>query len=95
MILQSKGEEEETGPGASGTKPIPEDSTPAAPAIQSIPTIVEEKEEAIVVLVEELDRYFFSSSANSAFSPISKHLETRHKRLSETFPMDLAAFAQL
>ena len=37
---------------------------------------------------EELDRYFLSSSIDSASSPISKHLEAVHKPLSGTFLMD-------
>ena len=47
-----------------------------------------EKEEGIVVPVEELDIYFFFLSADSASSPISKHVEAIHEQLNKTFPTD-------
>ena len=68
---------------------------PTAPATQPIPTVVGEEDEEIAVLVEELDRYFFSPLAGSASSPIFKHLETKHKHFDGTFPTNPMTSAQL
>lgn len=47
------------------------------------------------MLTEELEKYFFSSSIESASPPISTHLEVAHAQLSETFLTDLIASAHL
>ena len=79
----------------SRTQLILEDSTPTAPTPQPIPTIVEEEEEDVLMLVEELFRYFLFPSVSSAFSPISKYLETMHEHLRGTFPTDPAVSTRL
>ena len=47
------------------------------------------------MLVEELDRNFFSPLVDLTSSPISKHLVVMHEHRSETFPTDPIAYAQL
>ena len=56
-------------------------------------SIAAEEEDDIAVPTEELDRYFLCPSADSAFFPISKHLEVVHKHHSGTFPMNSMVFA--
>ena len=79
MILQSKGEKEEIGRGATSTQPTLEDFVPAALATRPTPITVRKEEEEIFVLAEDLDKYFLSPSASLASSPFSS--QAMHKQL--------------
>ena len=91
MILPSEDEDEEMRWRAYEPQLILEDPTPAPPATQ--PISIATKEEDLEMPIEELEKYFFSSSVELTFSPISKHLEVVHEHLSRTFPTDPAISA--
>ena len=60
MILQSESEEEETGLGVPLTQPPSEDFIPVAIATRPVLATMREEEEEMIVLAEELARYFLS-----------------------------------
>ena len=93
MILSSEDEEEETGLLTSKPQPIFEDSTPAA--LVSQPAFIAIAEDDIEVLVEELEKYFFSPLTNLTSSPVSKHLQVVHEHLDGIFPTNLITSSQL